>query len=313
MEKERPEYAKDTRPNRKRALQIGAIVVGAILATGITYEAVKPRSDFERSSEFSATPDWEQNFIDTDRSTLDTNIWSYENSPDVPGYNDEAQGYTDWRENVRIEPGIGLVIEAHKRDYRYPNDPANKTFEYTSGRINTVNSLSFEYGKIEARMKLPEGEGVWPAFWLLSGNEVHTLDKDFTEKEKQEQKYYLRNGEIDIMEYYGNNPNVIEGTVHTYNDSSSKGIPVADVTHTYHTYGVEITPDAVYWTFDDKPYHRFLRTSNDPKEWPFGNNNEMYVILNLAMGGPAGEINDAQEPWRLEVADIAYYDYTGDN
>jgi len=305
---------------RRNFLKIGAYALGAIVgvtAIGVAANEVRKvetsyETSYERSSEFSKTPDWQQNFAESATETLDTTIWHYETSPNIPSYNNEVQGYTDWRQNVRIEEGIGLVIEAHKRDYQYPNDPEGRQFEYTSGRIDTRKSLSFEYGKVEATMKLPEGEGVWPAFWLLSGNEVHTLDKEFSQKEENDQDFYLRNGEIDIMEYYGNNPSQVELTVHTYNGSQTNSVNIENATREFHTYGAELTPDNLILTIDGKPYHTFAKSSDDPNDWPFGNYNQMYIILNLAMGGPAGEINDKEGPWRLEVADISFYNYTGD-
>jgi len=315
MDIEGPNSDKEKNLTRRSFLRWGLVGAGAILATTVTYSAIShfqsPEFSSERSNEFNKTPDWQQNFAELQTDTLDTSIWHYETSPDIPSYNDEVQGYTDWRENVRIEEGVGLVIEAHKRDYQYPNDPQQRQFEYTSGRIDTRNSLSFEYGKVEARMRLPEGEGVWPAFWLLSGNEVHTIDKEFSQQQENDENFYLRNGEIDIMEYYGNNPGQVEATVHTYNDKTSNSVTVEDATREFHTYGVEVTPDNITWTVDDVPYHTFVKKSNDPNDWPFGNNNQLYVILNLAMGGPAGNVNNSQEPWRLEVADVAFYNFTG--
>jgi len=315
MDIEGPNSDKEKNLTRRSFLRWGLVGAGAILTTTVVYSAIdqfqSPELSSERSNEFNKTPDWQQNFAELQTETLDTSIWHYETSPDIPSYNDEVQGYTDWRENVRIEQGVGLVIEAHKRDYQYPNDPQQRQFEYTSGRIDTRNSLSFEYGKVEARMRLPEGKGVWPAFWLLSGNEVHTIDKEFTPAQENDENFYLRNGEIDIMEYYGNNTGQVEATVHTYNDKTSSSVTVEDATREFHTYGVEVTPDNIIWTVDDVPYHTFVKKSNDPNDWPFGNNNQLYVILNLAMGGPAGNVNNSQEPWRLEVADVAFYNFTG--
>jgi len=315
METEGPNPDKDKDLTRRDVLRSGLLGAGALIGiAGAVYTVNNLQSteaSLERSSEFSKVPNWQQNFKESQAETIDTAIWHYETSPDVPGYNGEAQAYTDWRDNVRIEKGTGLVIEAHKRDYQYPNDPKQRQFEYTSGRIDTLNSLSFEYGKVEATMKLPEGEGVWPAFWLLSANEVNTTDKTFSEEQKNDEKFYLRNGEIDVMEYYGNSPSEVEATVHTLNGSTSNGIHIDDATRAFHTYGIEVTPKNVIWTVDNVPYHTFAKKSNDPNDWPFGNNNQLYVILNLAMGGPAGKINDSQEPWRLEVANIAFYDFTG--
>lgn len=291
-------------------LGLGALLSALVIYTAIN-ESQNQQSLLRRSYEFSNVPDWQQNFAEMKQDTIDTAIWRFEASPDIPGYNNELQAYTNSRDNVRIEQGTGLVLEAHKQVYQYPNDTQKRQFEYTSGRIDTLNSLHFEYGKVEATMKLPKGKGVWPAFWILSRNEIHTANKAFTEKQKNDDQFYLRNGEIDIMEYYGNNPSKIEGTVHTLNGSTSKSMPVEDATDSFHTYGIEVTPYNVIWTLDNVPYHTFVKRSNNPNDWPFGDNNRLYIILNLAMGGPAGPINDNEEPWRLEVSNVEFYDYTG--
>lgn len=305
---------KEKNLSRRTILRWGLIGAGVILASTVAYTAINQiqsqELSSERSSEFSKTPDWQQNFAKAQTGSIDTSIWHYDTSPEVPGYNDEAQGYTNWHDNVRIENGVGLVLEAHKRDYKYPNDPQQRQFKYTSGRIDTRNSFSFEYGKIEATMKLPASKGVWPAFWLLSGNEVHTINKEYSDDQINDKKFYLHNGEVDVMEYYGDNPSHIEATVHTFNEVKAKTITVK-TPELFHTYGVEITPDNIIWTIDNVPYHIFTKKSDNPDDWPFKNNNQLYVILNLAMGGPAGEIDNTQGPWRLEVSNVAFYEFTG--
>src|SRR5687768_16483223 len=169
-------------------LQAGAIGVGGLLGTGFLYNLAAPRVTVERpqksaeptenaaagSGEFRETPSWAQEFNLMRTTAIDTAVWRHETSPDVPGFNDELQAYTSRAENVRIERGVGLVIEAHRRGYQYPDDPEARRFDYTSGRIDTRDSFSFEYGKVEARIKMPKGPGVWPAFWLLSANGIHT-------------------------------------------------------------------------------------------------------------------------------------------
>ena len=265
-----------------------------------------------RPQDFSEEPSWAQEFNRTRTTTVDAAVWRHETSPDVPGFNDELQAYTSRAENVRIEPGLGLVIEAHRREYQYPDDPEGRRFEYTSGRIDTKDSFSFEYGKLEARMKMPNGTGVWPAFWLLSANQVHTAGRSFTRQQIRDERFYLRNGEVDVMEYYGRNPGQVEATVHTFAASHVSHVDVDDATEAFHTYGAEITPTSIVWTVDDRPYYQYTKPSDDTKEWPFGKGNQLYVLLNLAMGGPsAGPIDDGRAPWRFEVENVRFYDYTG--
>lgn len=253
-------------------------------------------------------PVWEHDFLRAPAGTPDRNVWYYELNPEVPGYNDELQGYTDRPGNVRIEPGRGLVIEARKEPYAYAGDPLNRQFGYTSGRIDTRKSFSFEYGRLEAVMRLPKGAGSWPAFWLLSANNVHTAKLNPTDADWQLPRFYAKDGELDIMEHYGHLPGIIEGTAHTYLDTHEGSTKVPDYDKTFHTYGIEIRPDVVTWTVDGKPYHSFKKTSDDPNRWPMGGGNRYYAIFNLAMGGSGGgSIDDAAGPWRLEVQTVRYY------
>jgi beta-glucanase (GH16 family) len=89
---------------------------------------------------------------------------------------------------------------------------------------------------------------------------------------------------------------------------------VPDASEAFHTYGVELTPTKITWTIDGKHYHTFEKPKgNNPDKWPFTADNELYVILNLAMGGKegGGEIDDSQGPWQLQVRDVKFYEYTG--
>jgi beta-glucanase (GH16 family) len=113
------------------------------------------------------------------------------------------------------------------------------------------------------------------------------------------------------MEHYGSAPGIIEGTVHTYAQSYAGQVKQPDVSENYHTYGVEVTPDNITWTIDGNPYHSFDKRSANTNEWPFGNGNRLYVILNLAMGGSGGgEISDDRDAWRMEVQNISFYSYS---
>jgi hypothetical protein len=151
--------------------------------------------------------------------------------------------------------------------------------EYTSARLLTKNRFEVAYGRVEARIKVPAGAGLWPAFWML-GTDI-------------DQVGWPQTGEIDIMEHVGRVPNEIFGTLHgpgysggqSYGKSVDLGEPVADK---FHTYAVEWQPDKITWFLDGIPY--FTATPNDPllqgKQWVF--NHPFYILLNMAVGGNFG-------------------------
>ncbi|NSW93967.1 MAG: glycoside hydrolase family 16 protein [Bacteroidales bacterium] len=175
--------------------------------------------------------------------------------------NNELQYYTERRiENSVVHDGNLLIIGRKERF-----DTAN----YTSASLTTDRKHAWTFGKIEARMKLPKGQGMWPAFWML-GQNVHELG-------------WPECGEIDIMEHI-NNDNFVHGTLHWYNKdhlSSGKTAP-CDVTQ-YHSYAIEWDSDSIKWLLDGKQYHQLPVKSeiigNQAFQLPF------YIILNLAIGG----------------------------
>ncbi len=175
--------------------------------------------------------------------------------------NNELQYYTSRRpENCIVHNG-NLLIIGRKESY----DSAG----YTSASITTDGMHSWTYGKVEARIRLPKGQGLWPAFWML-GQDIHKVG-------------WPRCGEIDIMEHI-NNENTLYGTAHWDNGShvSSGGTAPCDVTR-FHDYSVEWDRDSIRWFLDGSRYHGVcIRDSvNSTAEFhmPF------YVILNMAIGG----------------------------
>lgn len=218
-----------------------------------------------------------------------------------PIYNDEEQTYTDNPENVRVDNGA-LVLEAH----RTPEG-------ITSGKVTTKGLFAVAVGsRIEARIRMPEGKGTWPAFWLLSDNQPHTAALSPTDADWAQERFYMHDGEIDIMEYYGSNPDDVEATVHTYTASTESYVSVPDADETFHAYGLEWHADKLVWTLDGEPYHTFNKPSDSSDDWPFGEGNEMYLILNLAMGGSGGgEIEDQpDDTWRMEIASVTVSELT---
>ena len=242
---------------------------------------------------------------------VDGQVWHYELDPAVPGWNNEAEAYTNHPKNVRIQDGT-LLLEAHRETYRYPNDPEHKKYKITSGRIDTRDSFTFNYGKIEATMKIPAGQGTWPAFWLLSANEPNDASISTQSPLRNNDRFYLlTGGELDIMEAYSGAQ--LEGTFNNFKSSPSRRIPVADASTTFHTYGLEVTPNTITWTVDGKPYFQQKKSAalpTDPAVWPYGKDNQLYVIFNLAMGGAAGKPNPHQSSWQLAVKDLKFYPYT---
>ncbi len=179
--------------------------------------------------------------------------------------NNEYQFYTDRPENVRLENG-NLVIEARKEFFIRR--------QYTSGRIKTQGLLSFTYGRVEARMKLPYGQGIWPAFWML-GNNIDEVP-------------WPLSGEIDIMEHVGKEPRRIYGTVHGPGYSGSGGIghfttlPENSLQQEFHTFAIEWDPGEIRWFVDDEQFFK-LTSEQVNNEWVY--DHPFFILINLAVGG----------------------------
>lgn len=224
-------------------------------------------------------------------SALDESVWTIQQGAGGWG-NQEAQYYTGRAENLRVEDGC-LVIEARKEDY--------EGAEYTSARIMSKGKKEFTYGKLEASISLPSGGGLWPAFWTLGGR-----------------GNWPNCGEIDIMEYVGNVPNRILGTLHTLKDrsgsKSSKAYWGENIENQFHTYGVEWTQeekngkDVIRFYVDGNVYSEQVEEVIDDDEyWPFNRPN--YFIVNMAIGGTlGGTIMDIwNEPRLMKVDWIRVY------
>lgn len=212
---------------------------------------------------------FEDNF-DTD-GPIDAASWSYELGDGTdnglpPGWgNSELQYYTDRPENIKVEGGM-LHITALQESFQGS--------AYTSARINTKDKVEQQYGRFEARIQLPWGQGLWPAFWLLGSN----ID-DVS---------WPQCGEIDIMEYRGQDPSTLIGTVHGPGYSAGESVGKefkldSDRFDTgFHIFGIEWGPDYINFYVDDVLYNQI--TPEDVEgEWVF--DQPFYIILNLAVGG----------------------------
>lgn len=211
-----------------------------------------------------ASAGWELIWRDEfDGPTLNRDNWVVETGAGGWG-NNELQFYTDRPENLRIEDGM-LVIEARQEDYRGSR--------YTSARLKTQYKQTFQFGRIEARMKLPIGKGIWPAFWMLG----ETLPTEG----------WPRAGEIDIMENIGE-PNTVYGTVHGPGYSGGDGVGKAytvggrPLHEDFHIYAIEWAPSELRWFLDDALFNT-LTERDVPGAWVF--DQPFFILLNLAVGG----------------------------
>jgi beta-glucanase (GH16 family) len=206
-----------------------------------------------------------QEEFDTE-GALNSAIWSYDIGTGVNGWgNNELQYYTDRTSNVSIQNGM-LLITARKEFYEGAS--------YTSGKLLTKGKFEQAYGRVEARIKLPWGQGMWPAFWMLGAD----IDSN----------PWPSAGEIDIMEFRGQEPSTIHGSVHGPGYSGGQAITKSytllnDRFDTgFHIFGIEWGPDYVNYYVDDVLYNQ-ITPADVTGEWVF--NKPFYIILNLAVGG----------------------------
>ena len=195
-----------------------------------------------------------------------SSIWTYDLGTGSNGWgNNELQYYTDRSKNVAVQNGY-LIITAEKEDF---NGSA-----YTSARLLTKGLFEQKYGRFEARIKLPWGQGIWPAFWLL-GADIDTNN-------------WPNCGEIDIMEYRGQNPTMVLGTVHgpgySGGESISKSYSLMNnrFDTDFHIFGIEWGPEYINYYIDDVLYNQ-ITPADVTGEWVF--DKPFFIIINLAVGG----------------------------
>ena len=221
---------------------------------------------------------------------LDSSIWSYDIGTGTNGWgNNELQYCTNRSENISVQNGT-LIITANKEDYN--GSP------YTSARIKTEGKFEQKYGRFEARMRLPYGQGMWPAFWLL-GNDINTVG-------------WPQCGEIDIMEYRGQEPTIIHGTIHGPGYSGANGITKSFNLENnrfdtdFHVFGIEWGPNYINYYVDDKLYNQ-ITPEDVTGEWVL--DHPFFIIINLAVGGDyVGRPNDQTVfPQRMLVDYVRVY------
>jgi beta-glucanase (GH16 family) len=240
---------------------------------------------------------WSDEFSSANGSAPDSTKWAFDLGGGGWG-NQELQSYTSRPQNVQIQKG-NLVITALQENYTGTDGIARN---YTSARLKTQNLFAQAYGRFEARIKIPRGQGIWPAFWML-GNDIT-------------QNGWPKCGEIDIMENIGREPGIIHGSLH----GPSSVAPTSDRTSTiflpagqnyaddFHVYAIEWEPGAVRFYVDSNNYATFTQV-----QWPAGGqwvfDHPFFILFNVAVGGswPGSPDATAQFPQQMLVDYVRVY------
>ncbi|MFD5034865.1 ricin-type beta-trefoil lectin domain protein [Streptomyces sp. NPDC058220] len=206
-------------------------------------------------------------------SGVDGGKWQIETGDNVN--NHERQYYTAGNNNAALDGQGNLVITARK------DNPGNYQCwygrcEYTSARLNTSGKFTSTYGRVESRMKIPRGQGIWPAFWML-GSDIGNVG-------------WPNSGEIDIMENVGFEPGTVHGTLHGPGYSGSGGIGAGYTlpggqafADAFHTFAIDWSPNSIKWSVDGNVYQTRTPADLGGRQWVF--NKPFFIILNLAVGG----------------------------
>ncbi len=212
---------------------------------------------------------WSDEFNGAAGVLPDATKWSYDIGTGTNGWgNSELEYYTNRPQNISMDGNGNLVITAIKESYQGA--------AYTSARIKTKGIFEQKYGRFEARLKTPFGQGLWPAFWML-GNNVDTATWPLC-------------GEIDIMELRGQTPNIIQSTIHGPGYSGTNGISATNglinsrYDNQFHLFAVEWDETKLDFFVDDYLFKRIQKSEVETKgQWVY--DNPFFLILNVAVGG----------------------------
>lgn len=273
-------------------MKINKVIIFLLILLSISCTGQSTESEAKKEGEIPGwTLIWSDEF---DKDGLpDVRKWSYDVGDNGWG-NQELQYYSSYRsENSRVENGK-LIIEA-RRDFFNGK-------EYTSARLVTKSKGDWTYGRFEIRAKLPTGKGTWPAIWMLPS--VWSLGNGG----------WPDNGEIDIMEHVGYNPNVIHASIHCNKYVHTNGTQktatqnVSDATTAFHNYILEWNENEIRAYVDDKVYFSFKNENKGWEYWPFSKS--FHLIINIAIGGTWGGaqgVDNSIFPQKMEIEYVRVY------
>lgn len=237
--------------------------VGLVAILSLTPAAI----DFSLAQASGSKLVWSDEFSGPAGAAPNSSKWGYDLGAGGWG-NNELESYTSSRENSALDGRGHLVIYA-----RMAND------KFTSARLKTAGKFEIQLGRIESRIRVPFGQGIWPAFWML-GVDVNDPAVGWPTC-----------GEIDIMENIGREPARVYGTVHGPGYSGAAGLSGHQELPTgqrfsddFHVFAVDWTQDSITFSADGKPYHHVLKSDLPPgAKWVF--DHPFFLLLNVAVGG----------------------------
>jgi beta-glucanase (GH16 family) len=268
---------------------IGVTTACASAATPNALQAVAPSMGVSASTPAGYSgdpgPGWTLTWSDDFSAASSLQDWTFDNGGGGWG-NDELQ--TDDPSNVSLAPGGGLIISASQdgRGQECWYGPCR----YSAARMDTQGTFEQEYGLIEARIKLPTGRGLWPAFWM-EGSDI-------------DQAHWPAAGEIDVIEINNKTPGLVSGFVHGTEENYGAYYNEPDsLSAGYHVFGVDWTSQGISWLVDGHEYGRM----NAYPGWPFSQ--PFFLILDLAVGGnwPGSPDVSTKFPAQMDVSWIRIY------
>ena len=268
------------------------------------------------SASITKTLLWSDEFSGTANAAPSSSVWNAETGNGCPGNcgwgNKELQYYTA-AANKQDGSSEGILNLTATRlpattTYGCPYGAGGKC-SFTSGRLTTQNKVNFSYGYLEAKIKVPAGNGTWPAFWAL-GNNITSVS-------------WPACGELDILEAFGRYPRVAQGTAHMANAAGGDSYYYGQVqmpenlSAGYHTFGILWKPTSLQWYIDDNLYYTLNKSSVGSDSWAFGPRSDgsapkFFAIMNLALGGNLGGVIDASLNSAVMSVDwVRYYSVDG--
>lgn len=241
---------------------------------------------------------WSDEFNGPGGSAPDSSKWTYDLGGKGWG-NKELECYTNRLQNAHIQGG-NLVITAQKENFACSDGVSSS---YTSARLKSEGLFSQAYGRFEARIKIPAGQGMWPAFWML-GNDIASIG-------------WPKSGEIDIMENIGREPGTVHGSLHGPSTSAHRTSDATSIftlparqnlADAFHLYAVEWEPGVVRFYLDTNLYATFTQS-----QWPSGGtwvfDHPFFLLLNVAVGGtwPGSPDSTTQFPQQMLVDYVRVY------
>jgi beta-glucanase (GH16 family) len=228
-------------------------------------------------------------------NTVNTTNWTFDIGNGSGGWgNNELEYYTSRPQNVYVTNGL-LHIVARKESY--------SGYNYTSAKLKTSGLFSRKYGWFEFYARLPQGQGYWPAIWMMPRDAVYGG--------------WAASGEIDIMENRGSNPTNVLGTIHfggmypnnTHSSGPSFNFPAGDSVTNFHLYALEWTTNAISWYVDNQLYETQTNWWSAGGAYPAPFDQPFYIIMNLAVGGNFGGNPDGTTvfPGEMQVDYVRTY------